>query len=227
MLLRKQACKALPLIYKLPYSVSIKKNPFRPFNINNSRTRSKIIQVSPSSSFFFSPFSSNSTVTSSNDSIETEFTEKKATSGDDSQEVFTLKDLTEEEIKKKILSKALLNVPKYDWDISAVTLAMKDLGISAGAHTIFERGAVVELIEYFLRQKNQHVFETITKYKEDFYDTERNNSIEDEMSKSPTAISSEELLLRTVEEHFYYLRPYLSTTTWLKAMALLASKIIL
>ena len=97
------------------------------------------------------------------------------------------------DLKEQILRQSFTHVKECGWTDESLLRGIKDLGLSPLTHTIVDRGAV-EIVEYFLKEKNKHVKELFT-----------NANIE-AAANDTNRTSSETLLHQVIEEHFNYIR---------------------
>ena len=98
---------------------------------------------------------------------------------------------TKSDLKEQILRQSFTHVREYGWTDESLLRGIKDLGLSPLNHTIVDRGAV-EIVEYFLKEKNKHVKELFTV---------TNN--ESEAGNSDRACASP---YQVIEAHFDYIR---------------------
>ncbi len=97
------------------------------------------------------------------------------------------------DLKEQILRQSFTHVKEYGWTDESLLRGIKDLGLSPLTHTIVDRGAV-EIVEYFLKEKNKHVKELFT------------NTNNEEAAIGTDKTSSDTLLYRVIEAHFNYIR---------------------
>lgn len=112
-------------------------------------------------------------------------------------------------LKTDILEQALINVPTLGWTEDSLAKAVTDLGLPPLTHRIMGRGPV-ELVEYFLTKKRQHV-KDVLKYNCNFEATTIGGN---------DANAGQTPLTTAIEAHVEYIAPVLDT--WPSALALLA-----
>jgi ubiquinone biosynthesis protein COQ9 len=121
------------------------------------------------------------------------------------QEFSSSFDSSQEDIKLKILSKSLENQPQYGWTNEAIVQSVKQLNLNPALHTVISRGPV-EIVEYFIKLRNENVINQLNEYKK---------------AHEMDEINQTELLKSSLFYHLDYLSPYKST--WPHALSLLAS----
>lgn len=121
---------------------------------------------------------------------------------------------SDEAIRKKILARALAQVPHLGWTDAALVQGVREAtGLSSLAHTMIERGAV-EIVEFFLEEKRKHVQKIMQSHNE----RDINNS--DETNSGESTHLGRDNLYRAMVAHLEYTAPYLSN--WSSALALLS-----